>query len=226
MKPAILGLFASYILFAQAPDASVVFEVASVKASPAPQAAGAGMRMAMRIGCMGGPGTPSPGQYTCSNANVGVLIREAYNLKPYQLPNFSAGDGNRYDIAAKIPAGSTRDQVRTMLQNLLTERFKLTYHLEKKEMQVYELVVGKNGVKMKPSAPEEPPPAAGAGGPAMPPLPPDGPRAAPPMGPDGFPVMPVRRNSSSMMMMANGGSRVSTTDATMQQITMFLSNQL
>ena len=43
-------------------------------------------------------------------------------------------------------------------QNLLVERFKLAVHMEKKEMQVYELVVGKNGVKMKPSPPPEPQP--------------------------------------------------------------------
>ncbi|MEO8368986.1 MAG: TIGR03435 family protein [Candidatus Solibacter sp.] len=226
MKPAILGLFASCVLSAQAPDPTVTFEVASVKVSTPPPAANGGMRMAMRIGCTGGPGSSSPGQYTCSNANVGVLIREAYNLKNYQLPNFNVSDGNRYDIAAKIPAGSSKEQVRTMLQNLLAERFKLTYHLEKKEMQVYDLVLGKNGVKMKVSPPEEPPPTAAAGGPASPPPPLDGPRQSPPMGPDGFPVMAARRNSSSISMMGNGGTRVSTNDATMQAITMFLSNQL
>jgi len=225
MKPAILGFLASRLVCAQVPDPTVTFEVASVKVSEPPPAASGGMRMAMRIGCSGGPGTPSPGQYTCSNANVTVLIREAYNLKNYQVPNFSVTDGNRYDIAAKIPAGSTREQVRTMLQNLLSERFKLTYHFEKKEMQVYDLVVGKNGVKMKPSPPQDPPPAAGAGGPATP-RPLDGPRPSPPMGTDGFPVMPVRRNSSSISMMGNGGTRVSTTDSTLAQITMFLSNTL
>ena len=225
MKPAILGLFASCVLSAQAPDPAITFEVASVKISPAPQTpSGDGRRMAMRIGCTGGPGTQSPGQYTCTNANVTVLIREAYNLKNYQLANFSVSDGNRYDINAKIPAGSTKEQVRTMLQNLLADRFKLAYHLEKKDMQVYELVVGKNGVKMKPSPPEEPPPAAGAGGPATAPA--DGPRPAPAMGPDGFFILPVRRNSSSISMMGNGGTRVSTTDATADAIAMFLSNQL
>ena len=224
MKPAILGLLASCVLSAQAPDPAVTFEVASVKVS-SPPAANGGMRMAMRIGCTGGPGTPSPGQYTCSNSNVVVLIREAYTLKKYQVPNFSVSDGNRYDINAKIPAGSTKEQVRIMLQNLLAERFKLAYHFEKKEMQVYDLVVGKNGVKMKPSPPEEPPPASGAGGPATPP-PSDGPRQSPSMGPDGFPIMAVRRNSSSISMMGNGGTRVTTSDATLAQIAMFLSNTL
>jgi uncharacterized protein (TIGR03435 family) len=224
MKTAIVGFLASCLVYAQAPDPSVVFEVASVKVSPPVVVAGDGRRMATRIGCMGGPGTQSPGQYTCSNSTVNVLIREAYNLKNYQIPNFSVSEGSRYDINAKIPAGSSKEQVRTMLQNLLAERFKLTYHFDKKEMQVYELVVGKNGVKMKPSPPEDPPPAAGASGPATPPA--DGVRFNPQMGPDGFPILPARRNSSSISMMGNGGTRISTNDATMQSIAMFLSNQL
>jgi len=226
MKRAILGLLASCLLSAQTPDPAVTFEVASIKVSPPPQAitGSGGMRVAQRIGCTGGPGTPSPGQFTCTNANITVLIREAFTLKNYQVPNFTVTDGNRYDINAKIPAGSTKEQVRAMLQNLLTERFKLTYHFDKKELQVYDLVVGKNGVKMKPSPPEAPP-AADGDKPAPPP--PDGPRnSPPPMGPDGFPVMPVRRNSSSISMMGNGGTRASATDATLQQLVTFLSNQL
>ena len=38
-----------------------------------------------------------------------------------------------------------------MLQSLLAERFKLTLHHEVKEMPIYELVVGKNGSKLKES---------------------------------------------------------------------------
>jgi uncharacterized protein (TIGR03435 family) len=36
-----------------------------------------------------------------------------------------------------------------MLKNLVTERFKLALHFERKEVPGYELVVAKGGVKMK-----------------------------------------------------------------------------
>src|ERR1035438_1895983 len=51
-----------------------------------------------------------------------------------------------------------------MLQNLLAERFKLTFHWEAKEVQGYDLVVAKNGLKIK-ETPEPPTPAASPGTP-------------------------------------------------------------
>jgi uncharacterized protein (TIGR03435 family) len=42
-----------------------------------------------------------------------------------------------------------------MMQSLLAERFQLKIHREKKDMQIYALVVGKNGPRLKQSAPDE-----------------------------------------------------------------------
>lgn len=57
-----------------------------------------------------------------------------------------------YEISAKIPPGTTREQFDHMLQNLLIERFKLAYHYEKKEMAVLDLAIGKGALKMKASS--------------------------------------------------------------------------
>ncbi len=57
----------------------------------------------------------------------------------------------RFNISAKVPEGASREQFRIMLRNLMTERFKLESHRETKEVQVYDLVVAKNGPKMKES---------------------------------------------------------------------------
>jgi uncharacterized protein (TIGR03435 family) len=46
-------------------------------------------------------------------------------------------------------AGSTKEQMRLMEQNLLAERFKLAAHFVNKEMQIYEMTVGAGGVKFK-----------------------------------------------------------------------------
>ncbi|MEO8593455.1 MAG: TIGR03435 family protein [Candidatus Solibacter sp.] len=226
MKAVVWGLFLCGLSFAQAPDPSMVFEVASIKVAPPPEASPIG-RVAMRMGCTGGPGTQSPGQYTCMNSPVSVLISQAFGLRAYQYPAVASGDGPRYNVSAKIPAGATKEQVQTMFKNLLIERFKLAYHFEKREMPVYDLVVGKNGSKLKPS-PEQPAPppdgaprgpAGGAGG-APPGL------ARPTIGPDGFPVIPAGRNSSSMFMMPNGGTRLTTSDSSMEQLVNMLTNQI
>jgi uncharacterized protein (TIGR03435 family) len=99
-----------------------------------------------------------------------ILI--AYDLKSYQLTGIAPFDGGRFNIDAKIAPGTTKEQWRQMIQNLLAERFGLKVHREQKEMAAYELVVAKGGPKFKESEPEKPadpnaapaqPPAAGPG---------------------------------------------------------------
>jgi len=82
-------------------------------------------------------------------------IAFAYGLKEYQVfgPGWLAGP--RFDIVAKGPEGTRREQLPEMMQALLVERFKLEVHHEKKEFAVFVLVTGKSGAKLKPS-PEEP----------------------------------------------------------------------
>jgi uncharacterized protein (TIGR03435 family) len=92
--------------------------------------------------------------------SLAELIRVAYRVKPYQIsgPDWMASE--RFDVLAKLPEGASREQVPEMLQALLAERFKLTVHRESKEHAVYALVVGKNGPKLKESAPDADAPAA------------------------------------------------------------------
>jgi uncharacterized protein (TIGR03435 family) len=50
-----------------------------------------------------------------------------------------------------VAPGATREQFRSMLQNLLAERFGLKLHRERKEWPAYDLVVAKGGPKFKES---------------------------------------------------------------------------
>jgi uncharacterized protein (TIGR03435 family) len=83
-------------------------------------------------------------------------------LKDYQLTGPATMDTARYDVVAKMPAGTTVENFRLMLQHLLAERIGLMVHHEPKEMSVYEMVVAKGGLKIKEAekAPEDgtPPP--------------------------------------------------------------------
>jgi uncharacterized protein (TIGR03435 family) len=82
-----------------------------------------------------------------------MLIMYAYNLNNYQVAGSTpllTGPDLRFEILAKADGDETptKGEFRQMLQLLLVDRFKLTVHRETREMQVYVLVVGKNGSKL------------------------------------------------------------------------------
>lgn len=82
----------------------------------------------------------------------------AYRIRPQQI---SGPDSllALWDISATIPAGVSQDKVPEMLQGLLADRFQIEAHMEKREFPVYALEVGKEGLKIKETAPD--PTAAG-----------------------------------------------------------------
>ena len=193
-----------------AAHAQPAFEVASVKASKPPDGTPRG------IGCRGGPGTSDPGLITCENMSPSLLVTMWYDIMRFQLSGPDWMDGTRFDVTAKVPPGTTKEQVRLMEQNLLAERFKLSLHHEKKEMQIYELTVAKNGPKLKEAAPPPTKPDVPASGP-----PPKRPSVT--LGSDGFPeILP---NVSGMWML-NGHARRQQLGETMDQFAQFLTGQL
>ncbi len=107
---------------------------------------------------MTGPGTSRPGQASYSIWSLRQLLTQAFNIKDDRLLGPRWLDDDKFDIVAKAPAGSTREQVNLMLQNLLVERFGLVFHWEDRESPTYEIQVSKGGLKMKEVTP--PPPDA------------------------------------------------------------------
>ena len=99
-------------------------------------------------------------------SSLGDLIGFAYNVQIKQIsggPDWMTKD--RYDIAAVpdvegIPNG---DQLRSMIRKLLTDRFKLTFHHEKKEFSAFVLSVAKDGPKLTVSESKNPLPGLGFG---------------------------------------------------------------
>ena len=151
------------------------FEVASIKPStPDPMK---GSRVA------GGPGTKDPGLFTCDNARLFELVTIAYDLPWYRLSGPAWMNTARFDISARIPEGTTKEQFKLMQQNLLLERFKMTFHHEQKQLPAYDLVVAKNGPKLKEA---EPPPPEDSDAPKPP-------RPARKLDKDGFPILPPGR---------------------------------
>ena len=140
------------VLLAQAPPSKLEFEVASVKAAE-PIGAGSTVDIGMHI---------DGAQVRFSSLALRDLMRMAYRMRTYQVEGPDWIVTERYEIAAKLPDGATRDQVPDMLQNLLRERFQIESHVAKKEFPVLGLVVAKSGLKMKESAPNPESDAAAA----------------------------------------------------------------
>jgi uncharacterized protein (TIGR03435 family) len=138
-------VLASFLLagfgFAQSP----VFEVASVKVSP-PVAPGARVYFGPP---RGGPGTPDPTQITWSYATLKAVLLAAWDLKAYQLEGPAWLTTERYDLAVRVPAGATKDQVMLMWRNLLAERFGVVVRRETRDTAVEELNVAKGGPHLK-----------------------------------------------------------------------------
>src|SRR4051812_28919473 len=122
-------------------------------------------------GSDGGPGTRYPELFG-ADATVRKLIARAYGLidEQQQISGPASIDSPTYAIDARVPKGTTVEQFRLMLQNLVAERFGLKVHHETKILSGYDLVVGKNGLKLKesPSEPDAPPPAPLPGFPDLP----------------------------------------------------------
>jgi uncharacterized protein (TIGR03435 family) len=119
-------------------DANPSFEVATIKP--------------------GKPGTPGKGlimrdprTFMTINFTVADLISFAYAVHPRQITGAPSWlEDEMFDITATPdpPGQPNRKQIEIMVQKLLADRFKLTFHHDKKELSVFALTVGKTGPKL------------------------------------------------------------------------------
>ncbi len=128
--------------FGQAPHAAnLSFEVASVR----PTAPGTRPDASRE-------GTFDQQTVTFRTAQLIQIIRAAYGVDFDRISGPAWLYDEKYDIVAKVPPGTTKEQSNVMLQNLLAERFKMTLHHVSKEFSAYELTVAKGGLKLKETA--------------------------------------------------------------------------
>jgi uncharacterized protein (TIGR03435 family) len=152
-----MGMIAASV-FAQQNAPALSFEVASIK--PAPPLSLDKIRSGQFHAGITVTGTRADFGFM----SLSDLLPYAYRVKPYQISGPDWMHDDRWDIVAKVPDGEIPDHAHEMLLSLLIERFKLVAHRENREHPVYELVVGKNGVKFSPSTPEDDAPAEPAPG--------------------------------------------------------------
>jgi uncharacterized protein (TIGR03435 family) len=124
----------------------IEFEVASVKPGRP--------RRPEDGGATGGPGTSSPNRFIEKNVTMRLLLGRAFGAIDAWTQISGPGwiDSEWYSIEATMPAATTPQEFRQMLQKLLIDRFKLVLRRDTKPLPVYELVLGKSGHKLRPSS--------------------------------------------------------------------------
>jgi uncharacterized protein (TIGR03435 family) len=135
-----------------------LFAVACAAQQPAFDAASVKMIDVMQrdpIRHGGGPGTTDPGRIHYSKLPMTAVLSQAYNVDidrvsgPAWMRDFMGP--NLYIIDATMPANTTKEQLRSMLQNLMAERFHLVIHHETRDFPGYDLTIAKDGPKLKES---------------------------------------------------------------------------
>jgi uncharacterized protein (TIGR03435 family) len=135
MKGILLFSAVALALSAQTP----AFEVASIK----PNRSGGGSSSIRS----------STGRVAMENVSLKKVTLWAYGIpddREYALAGPDLLTGEHFDIQASFPSDTSVEQVRTMTQTLLAERFKLVRHKETRQLPMYVLVVAKNGPKIHP----------------------------------------------------------------------------
>jgi uncharacterized protein (TIGR03435 family) len=105
---------------------------------------------------MGGISEPMGSEFRAHAMSLSVLVQMAFGINPNQMAVPEWAQSTKFDIAAKTPEGVslTYEQMKPLLQNLLKDRFQMTWHHETRAVQGYDLVVAKGGLKLTPAKPE------------------------------------------------------------------------
>jgi uncharacterized protein (TIGR03435 family) len=197
------------------PNVPLYFEAASIKQN---KEGGGGSGIQRQPG----------GRFGTVNAPLPMLITFAYQLQGYQLitdkmPDWARND--RWDIVAKLEGdpppvnpSAGADHMMLAMRTLMADRFKLKFRSEKREMDIYQLVMarpgGKPGPAMTPN--DECTPQAVAAR-----------RAA--AGPDAAPQGPPRRADGSVIACGFGSPRPGLfrlSGSTMAQFALGISNRV
>ena len=127
----------------------IVFEVASVKENLAGPLTESRSNFALDSNLVELP-VSTGGFLSATNFPLLQYIAFAFRLDASQTKSVQSQlpkwvNTKRYDIVARAPGNPTKDQFRLMMQSLLANRFGLSSHFKKRELPVFDLVLGKPG---------------------------------------------------------------------------------
>jgi bla regulator protein BlaR1 len=155
LRSAVIALAAvtAFALFGQSPASDwqtaaggkMAFDVASVKQNVSGASASNNLDWNDAD-----PSTHTGGLFSATHFTLGFYIAFAYKLSfsrehlmEAELPKWATKV--HFDVEARAPNSTTKDQMRLMMQSLLADRFKLAAHWEARQIPVYGLVLDKPG---------------------------------------------------------------------------------
>jgi uncharacterized protein (TIGR03435 family) len=141
MRIVLVGLIGSAVGSATMADqAREAFEVATVKSS--------GPETATRRFLVEGR------RFATFHTSLADLVQFAYGMHPRQITNGPSWlMSGKFDVVGTAEGDGKPSEVEwmKMMAKLLADRFQLRFHLEKRELLAYSIVVDRNGQKMQPS---------------------------------------------------------------------------
>jgi uncharacterized protein (TIGR03435 family) len=152
MKRPLICLLVALALDSPASGQTTAFEVVSIK--PAPQSK---KELQQHLGKQ-----IDPAMVDFGGISLLMLLTRAYGLHSFQVAGAPELNTTRFNILARLPAGSSPAEVPEMLKTMLRERFRLEAHQEIREFVVYALTAPK-GVPKIPLKPAGDDPAPGRG---------------------------------------------------------------
>jgi uncharacterized protein (TIGR03435 family) len=153
----LLGVAATSTLRAQ------TFEVASIKPSrPGPNGVNGGCHGIDSVLTPAQRANAAPlGRCVITDARLAHLVSIAWGLDTMQMiesgPDWIQRGIERFDVVAKAedPSKATEQQLLTMLQNMLIERFQMKFHRKPAELPGFALTIAKNGPHLDASKSED-----------------------------------------------------------------------
>ena len=146
MKRIVLaGLLLVSALSERAVSAQAVFEAATIRPSS----------QAVKFEHDGKTDT-SPGNLHMQDVSLKTCLKWAYGVQDSQIIGPESLEFEHYDIVAKAEGPATDTQMKLMMQALLADRFKLSFHRDKKELKAFALMVAKSGSKLHEAAGDGP----------------------------------------------------------------------
>ncbi len=158
-------LSTAFMLFALAPSAAfaqeldvapegatrLTFDVISIRPSKGPS---------LGLPCNSQPNDGLNG-YHARCQSLKTMIAFMYKIPERQVNGIPAGLADEtFDVEAKTDKVYSIDELHTMFQNMLVDRFGLRFHIEKRVGNIYALTIDKAGLKIKentdPDDPQKP----------------------------------------------------------------------
>jgi len=141
----------SQVIAAKSRADKLAFDAASVRSSTQELS----LKGADFLNPAGNVAPPQGGLFSW-NVQLPWLINFAYDLRSSQtrrqareaLPKWA--QESWFTVDARAEGNPSRDDVRQMVRSMLEDRFQLAAHIQKREGQVYALVVEKQGLGLKP----------------------------------------------------------------------------